>query len=236
MDRRKSPTMYERDWTRKCSGAYEGWGDEDWMTCRWWWLGLRWNQVRACVVIGWDGGQTDSWHYLPLPHGASRAVTEIPGREGGRPKGWSRAGTLGKPPGRVWGSGDHGGTGDSGGHGGSGASGVQGGSGALGGHGGPGAPGGHGGSGASGGHGGSGASGGHGGSGALGGHGGPGAPGGHGGSGASGGHGGSGASGGHGGSGDSGGHGLFFSGGPRPGHTDKGYMAPPKHFLGEVPL
>ncbi len=25
-----------------------------------------------------------------------------------RPEGWCRAGTLGKPPGRVWGSGDHG--------------------------------------------------------------------------------------------------------------------------------
>ncbi len=33
---RVSPTVSERDWTRKCSGAgdYEGWGDEDEMRCR----------------------------------------------------------------------------------------------------------------------------------------------------------------------------------------------------------
>ncbi len=104
------------------------------MTCRCAWLRLRWNQVRACVVIG--GGQTDPWHYLPLPEGASRAVTVTPGREGGRPGGWCRAGTLGKPPGRVWGSGDHSGTGDSGGQGRYGDSGGHGGSGASGGHGG----------------------------------------------------------------------------------------------------
>ncbi len=31
---RVSPMVPEQDWTRKCSGAYEGWGDEDEMRCR----------------------------------------------------------------------------------------------------------------------------------------------------------------------------------------------------------
>ncbi len=66
----ESPTMSRRDWTKKCSGAgvYEGWGDEDQMTCSCAWLGLRWNQVQACVVIGWDGGQTDPWHIYTHTH------------------------------------------------------------------------------------------------------------------------------------------------------------------------
>ncbi len=43
---------------------------------------LRWTQVRAFVVIGEGEGQTDSWHYLPLPEGASRVITVTPGRGG----------------------------------------------------------------------------------------------------------------------------------------------------------
>ncbi len=83
---------------------------------------------------------------------ANRRIRDI--TSPGRPGGWCRTGTLGKPLGRIWGSGDHGGTGDSGGQGGYGDSGGHGGSGASGGHGGYGDSGGHGGSGASGGHGG----------------------------------------------------------------------------------
>ncbi len=131
------------------------------MTCRGDWWRLRWNQVQACY--DWVGRQTDTWHYLPLPEGEPRAIAITPGREGGRPGGWCRTGTLGKPSGRIWGSSDHGGTGDSGGQGGYGDSGGHGGSGASGGHGGYGDSGGHGGYGDSGGHGGSGALGDHGG-------------------------------------------------------------------------
>ncbi len=68
----------------------------------------------------------------PLPVGASRAVTVLPGRGGGCPGDQCRAGYW---EGLQGGSGSHGGTGDSGGHGGAGDSGGHGGSGDSGGHG-----------------------------------------------------------------------------------------------------
>ncbi len=52
---------------------------------------------------------------------------------------------LGRPPGRIWDSGGHGGSGDSGGHGGAGDSGGHGEAGSLDGHGGLGSLDGHGG-------------------------------------------------------------------------------------------
>ncbi len=90
----------------------------------------------------------------PLPVGASRAVTVLPGRGGGCPGGQCRAG--------YWG-GLQGGSGDSGGHGGSGDSGGHGGAGDSGGHGGGWRPDGHGGAGSLDGHGGLGSLDGHGG-------------------------------------------------------------------------
>ncbi len=50
------------------------------MRCRCAWLGLRWNQVRACVCeIGWVGGQTDPWqvHFIDGILNAQRYRDEI---------------------------------------------------------------------------------------------------------------------------------------------------------------
>ncbi len=67
----------------------------------------KWDQVRACAVIGKGAGQADPWHYLPLPEGATRAVIVTPGRGGGRPGGLrDRTGGLqGGAPWRVRGLG-----------------------------------------------------------------------------------------------------------------------------------
>ncbi len=89
---------------------------------------------------------------MTLPRRRVQRHNSNTGERGRRPGCWSRAGTLGKPPGRVWGSGCHGGSGSSGGQGGSGGSGGQGGSGGSGGQGGIGDSGGHGISGDSGSH------------------------------------------------------------------------------------
>ncbi len=84
------------------------------------------------VHCDWRGTRTDRSVTLPPPPGR-----RVPRRNSNNGEGapWSlvqgRAGTLGKPLGQVWGSGDHGGfgghggTGDSGGHGGSGDSGSH---------------------------------------------------------------------------------------------------------------
>ncbi len=85
----------------------------------------------ACIE---NGGMTDRSVTLPPRRRVPRHNSNT-GERGRRPGGWSRAGTLGKPPGRVWGSGCHGGSGNSGSHGGSGGSGGQGGIGDSGGHG-----------------------------------------------------------------------------------------------------
>ncbi len=106
--------------------------DEVWMRCRCVQWRFRWSQVRACIE---NGGMTDRSVTLPPP--PRRRVprhNSNTGERGRHPGGWSRAGTLGKPPGRVWGSGGHGGSGGSGGQGGIGDSGGHGGSGDSGSH------------------------------------------------------------------------------------------------------
>ncbi len=114
-----------------CLSSVWWWGSDDVQVC------LIKDQVKSGAGVRWLGWQTAGSVTLPpLPEGESHAVALTPGREGGRPAGWCRTGTLGKPPGRIWGSGDHGGTGDSGGQGGYGDSDGHGGSGASGGHGG----------------------------------------------------------------------------------------------------
>ncbi len=74
-----------------CLSSVRWWGSDEVQVC------LIEAQVKTgagvwWMMIDWDGGQTDEFVTLPPP----------PGREGGRPEGWCRAGTLGKPPGRVW--------------------------------------------------------------------------------------------------------------------------------------
>ncbi len=87
---------------------------------------LKWDQVRACTVLGEGAGQTDPWHYLPLPEGASCAVIVTPGRGVGALEAgdWQRL--WGSLQGGSEDSGGHGGSGDSGGHGGTGDSGSHG--------------------------------------------------------------------------------------------------------------
>ncbi len=76
----------------------------------------KWDQVRACAVIGKGVGQADPWHYPP-PEGATRAVIETPGRGVGALDGAEQTesqGDIEAPEGLggASGSGDWGGGGD----------------------------------------------------------------------------------------------------------------------------
>ncbi len=73
-------TRSDDDWSEVCAYVELGWlDDNDVQVCS---INDQWNQVRACAVIGKGAGQTDPWHYLALPEGASSAVIVTPGRGG----------------------------------------------------------------------------------------------------------------------------------------------------------